>query len=140
MLNIEFSRKDKSNFLFPQKYTIGDDVHDTDLMIVLQRREKNRKYVTFYCNQSAPGAPAQGNPITYEQHERLLIIDSLKGLFCIEKGNYRLKVGYNKRRADGQIEAPNIILSSNWIKFSVTSDRIITNPYLLERLKEINKN
>lgn len=136
ILNIELARIDKTAFLFPTQYLIGEDTRNVDLMYNIERLEGG-EFVYYRCKQSPIAQPAMpdGKP-ELQKLDKLSIIDSLNDLGCINRGKYRLQILYNNRD-DGGYKGPDIQAKSNWVEFYVDNQRLLIGAYYRFRAKEI---
>ena len=132
IISIRLSKKDHSAFLFPSKFLIGDDNNvGRDLFIIVEKKREG-KFVEYMCKYASAHTDfGDDYSIKYKKYTTLILQDSLESIYCMDSGQYRIKVSYNKRRPDGILELPNIILSSKWKYFYVGSKEIILNRYWL---------
>ena len=140
MLKVEVSRKDGTPFIFPSNLMIQRDIPGIfDLIIILEKKIEGQ-YKPYECKWlSAHNLGLDADPIKYEKYTRLTFTDSLNRLGCVDSGQFRVKLDYNIRPADGSYAEPTIALSSNWAYFFVKSDMIYLNARWREMMKEHSK-
>lgn len=130
VVKISFAKKNKTNFQFPVKYSIGGDSNPIADIILELEKKTNQQFAPFMCRYvSVHHDIIDTDTITYKNWRELVIVDSLESLFCLTKGDFRLRARYNKRNPDGKFDAPNFIVSSPWAYFYVSDEEVILRRY-----------
>jgi hypothetical protein len=136
-LEITLAKKDSGLFLFPSNFTIGEDDGLSDLMLVIQKLDKNNNYTYYRCKQGSFGVPPhQRPPLVLTPYRIITFIDSLDDLGCITRGHFRIQIVFNQRRQDGKLSESNILAASNWVHFYVDADEVVLSSYARMRLEE----
>lgn len=140
VVEINISRKDKSNFFFPSRQTVTMPFNPSGNLILFIEKQSGKRFRHYRCKWASVHQDAwKGDTVIYETYQQLKIVDSLESIKCLSQGKYRLKVAYNERNPDGSIERPNYILSSNWLYFYVVPKEIILNRFYYGESKKKDK-
>jgi hypothetical protein len=134
ILKINLLKRNSQEFLFPEKYIIGEDDGMSDLTIIIEKLNEN-KFSYYRCNKSPFAIPIlDTDSVIFTRQKSVQIIDSLEALICIERGYFRMRLEY--RTADGSpISKTRLISRSNWVKFYVDNQQIILSSYARMRLE-----
>jgi len=129
-IKLRIARKDGLPFVFPSNYSIGREIDMTaDLMMIIEKGREG-KFSSYTCKYLSAHMDAEaGIPIKYKKYSRLVISDSLRDIVCLDSGQYRIRIDYNKRKTDGTLKLPDIVVSSNWAYFYVKNDEILLHEY-----------
>lgn len=123
VININISRKDKSEFKFPKSFSVGNMYSEEPLMIDIQKLSESNKFRRFDCNEFTQGVPVVLMNQPYSIQKEIDITDSLGNLDCIKRGYYRLSILYHDQVAIS-FDGDSYSVRSNWIYFYVESDKI----------------
>jgi len=134
VLKVNLLRRDRKEFLFPEKYIIGEDDGMSDLTIIIEKLV-DTKFSYYRCNKSPFSNPLiDADSVIFTRQKVIKITDSLGALICIERGYFRMRLEY--RTADGSpMPKTSLITKSNWVKFYVDNKQIILSAYARMRLQ-----